>query len=131
MTVSAWPPPVHIRRVLRRAHRRLHTLRPEDRPSLRDPQSYVGLFPLWDLTALTKCGYWPLPAPALAWLDEPHAERVRREGHAEIIANTRQHGQHPAACEGDHGPALAPGKPAVIRGRRPGHSILRCRVEVY
>jgi hypothetical protein len=36
------------------------------------------LFPLADLTTLAKCGYWPLPAPALAWLAVSPADRVRR-----------------------------------------------------
>ncbi|HKI32953.1 MAG TPA: hypothetical protein VKA46_13960 [Gemmataceae bacterium] len=73
-----WPPPAYVRRILRRARRRLHAMRRQDRPSLADPRSYVGLFPGRDLTALAKCGCWPLPARALAWLVESPADRVRR-----------------------------------------------------
>jgi hypothetical protein len=87
MTVSTWPPPVHIRRVLRLARRRLYAMRPEDRPSLRDPRSYVGLFLSPDLLALSRSSYWPLRPWALAWLAEPPAARaLRRERRERGIA---------------------------------------------
>jgi len=49
-----------------------------ERPSLSDPRSYVGVFPLRDLLILARWSYWPLPARALAWLAEPPGERARR-----------------------------------------------------
>jgi hypothetical protein len=73
-----WPPLAPIRRALHRAYRRLHAQQCEDRPSLTDPRSYLGLFPFCDLTALARSGYWPLPPRALAWLAEPPLERTRR-----------------------------------------------------
>jgi hypothetical protein len=83
MTVSPWPPSVHVRRVLRRARRRLHATRPESRPSLRDPRSYVGLLAPRDLLTLSRWSYWPLPPRALAWLAEPPATRARRRQRAD------------------------------------------------
>jgi hypothetical protein len=53
-------------------------MRPEDRPSLHDPRSYIGLFLSRDLLALMLSSYWPLPSRALAWLAEPPAARTRR-----------------------------------------------------
>src|SRR5215470_12668714 len=73
-----WPPAPPVRRVLAAARRRYFGDRLVDRPSLQDPRSYVGLFPLRDLTILAKCGYWPLPPRALAWLGESPADRARR-----------------------------------------------------
>jgi hypothetical protein len=74
-----WPPTVHVRSVLRRVRRRLHAAPRQERPSLRDPWSYLGLFHAGELTYLAKCGYWPLPARALAWVGEPPADRARRQ----------------------------------------------------
>lgn len=78
MTIPSWPPPGHARRVLRRARRRYHALQKVYRPSLGDPRSYVGLFKMNELVTLAKCGYWPLPWRALAWLVELATKRALR-----------------------------------------------------
>jgi hypothetical protein len=74
-----WLPTSPVRRVLAAARRHYHSARVVDRPSLRDPSGYAGLFPLHDLRTLAKCGYWPLPPRALDWLSEPPAERAQRQ----------------------------------------------------
>jgi hypothetical protein len=74
----AWPPPPAVREVLRRARPRYHAGRTVDRPSFANPTSYVGLFQAPELLTLARCGYWPLPPPALAWLAERPAKRRRR-----------------------------------------------------
>jgi hypothetical protein len=54
------------------------------------------------------------------------------KGAAEIskwLASARAYGQRPIGC--GLAPAEAPEVPTVTPGRRPGHSTLRCRVEVY
>jgi hypothetical protein len=58
------------------------------------------------------------------------------KGEAEIgkwIASARKYGQRPVGCGlgDDAGQGPAPSRPTVTPGRRPGHSILRCRVEVH
>jgi hypothetical protein len=82
-----WPPAYAVRRVLAAARSRYHCLSPSRRPSLRDPRSYIGLFPASDLLALSCSSYWPLPREALAWLAEPPAARsLRRERRERGIA---------------------------------------------
>jgi hypothetical protein len=76
-----WPPPCPVRRVLVRARRRYHCTLPEERPSLCDPRSYVGLFLVAELTALARYDCWPLPRQALAWVAESPEDRTRRRRH--------------------------------------------------
>src|SRR5262249_52411226 len=70
---------------------------------------------------------------ALEWLecwDAGNSPPKGRERLAEIIANARRYGQRPFGCGRQREDVPVPGKPVVIPGRRPGHFILRCQLEV-
>jgi hypothetical protein len=70
---------------------------------------------------------------ALDWLclwDQGNRPPKGRDCLAEIMRNARNYGQRPVGCGRDAGPACAPAGPSVVPGRRAGHLILRCRVEV-
>jgi len=99
MTLSLWPPPVHVQRVLRRARRMLRAMPRECRPSLRDPRSYVGLFRARDLLTLSRWSHWPLPRRALAWLAAPPAECARRWRRADHRTRRLLAAELPAALE--------------------------------
>jgi hypothetical protein len=68
-----WPPPAHVRPVLRRARRWLHALVPLERPA--DLQAILTAA---EAQTLAKCGAYPLVPSVLAWIAEPPAIRVRR-----------------------------------------------------
>jgi hypothetical protein len=68
-----WPPPRLVRRALVAASRRLHAL-----PRFELPADLHAILTAAEGRLLATLGYWPLPAPARAWLAEPPAERARR-----------------------------------------------------
>jgi hypothetical protein len=71
---------------------------------------------------------------AREWLRRWDAGNRPPKGEAEVakwIASARQYGQRPVGCGRDREPETATGRLSVAPGRRPGHSTLRCRVEVY
>jgi hypothetical protein len=74
----SWPPPVRIRSALCRARRRYHRIPLVQRPALGCPASIAALFPLLDLIALAKMGYYPLPPCALRWLATPPSQTRHR-----------------------------------------------------
>jgi hypothetical protein len=76
MSISNWPPPVHVRPALRHARRRYHQLPLVQRPATNN---FVGLFTLADLITLAQHGYWPLPQKALVWIAETPLDRARRQ----------------------------------------------------
>jgi hypothetical protein len=67
-----------VRRVLVAARRRYYRARPEERPALTDPWSYIVLFTQRDLVILAQGKCWPLPQQVLARLAEPPSVRARR-----------------------------------------------------
>jgi hypothetical protein len=70
---------------------------------------------------------------AREWLCLWDAGNSPPKGEAEILkwlASARQYGQRPLGCGRDRDPPPAPGKPSIVPGKRPGHSTLRCQVEV-
>jgi hypothetical protein len=103
-----WPPARSVRRVLAAARSRYHRLRLPWRPSLRDPRSYVGLFPVSDLPTLALASCWPLPPRALAWLEESPPQRARRQ---------RRLDRRIAAVVRDLLTAELPAAVAYLRGR--------------
>src|SRR5262249_4024392 len=83
MTLSSWPPPVHVRPALFRARRRYHAARLVDRPRSRPRRPWVGLSPLRPLTDPARAGPCPCPAGAWACPAEPPSNRPRHRNRQE------------------------------------------------
>jgi hypothetical protein len=70
---------------------------------------------------------------ARGWLGRWDAANRPPKGEAEItkwLASARQYGKRPVGCGRGPERETAPVRPTVTPGKRPGHVILRCRVEV-
>lgn len=67
-----------LRRIVRSARRRYWDSRPNERPSLTQPENYCGLFGLSDLVTLAKLGCWPLSHDAIEYIALTPSRRRRQ-----------------------------------------------------